>query len=99
MNMLLFDAQSVPGWSVDIYEDANNPGRLITGDYGPLTYDIDVDLYMVMNSYTITLSFEALGVPLSDTVIFTINDWEVGAGSQYHTNSVISGIPYSMITV
>ena len=96
-NVLLFDADSVPGWSVDIYEDANNPGMLIIGDYGPLTTNVNVDLYMVMNSYTITLRFEAGGEVIPASEKFTIEGWEVGAGTQYATGDVISGIPYSMI--
>ena len=96
-NKLVFDATSITGYSVSTYTDRNNFGRVITGDYVPSVGNMIVDLFMDMNEYEIQLKFTYEGAPISDGETFIIDGWDVGIGNQFHTGSVISSIPYTMI--
>ena len=96
-NTLMFDGSSVPGWHVETYEDVNNPGALIGENYGPLTRALNIDMYMGMNSYSITLRFATVSAEIPSSYEFTINNWTVSTSSKFHTGDVINGISYAMI--
>lgn len=97
-NVLIFDANSIVGYSVNVYSDrATDTG--ITGDYNLYMTDPDnsyVDLYLTMKKYTLNLRFEDNnGTALADT--FRIEGWVVGTGTEYKTGDTITDIPYSQI--
>jgi len=96
-NVLVYDARTIAGYTVSNYSDRNNFGRQITGDYLGLYGDIIVDLYLTMNMYDLELKFVYNGADISPDESFSILDWDVGVGTQFHTGSVIERIPYSMI--
>ena len=95
-NVLIFDAKGIPGYSVSSYMDDGSM-KPITGDYGALTTDIVVDLYMAENKYDLELKFMYDGAYIPANENFSILGWEVGAGTSFHTGSTVEDIPYRMI--
>ena len=95
-NMLAFDASSIPGWSVYMFEDRNNFGRVISGDYAAVG-DLTIDLYMTMNKYTILLKFTHDGNEIDASQKFRIDGWTVGSTNMYSTGDRVRDIPYSDI--
>jgi len=95
-NVLVFDAKGIPGYSVSSYMDDGSM-KPITGDYGALTTDIVVELYMTENKYDLELKFMYDGSYVSAEESFSIIGWEVGAGTSFHTGSMVEDIPYRMI--
>ncbi|MBQ3735786.1 MAG: leucine-rich repeat protein, partial [Candidatus Methanomethylophilaceae archaeon] len=92
---LLFDANSVPGWSVDDYEDGT--GVQIIDHSAIFTEDTAIYLRMSMNNYNFTLRFYTGGVELPSSETFYINDWAIGEGNEYHSGDVIENVSYSFI--
>ena len=95
-NTLIFDARSIPGYSVNSYLDNNNM-KPITGDYGVNTSNMVVDLYLTENRYELELRFFYDGGYISSEEMFSIYGWDIGVGTQFNTGSTIGDIPYNMI--